>query len=183
MTHRQPNRTIPTVLGMILAMTLGTAASADSVRFHVAFEDVPGSDQLEAGNVEDGIAILEAAYAEGRVDEGDALATLCGAHLLRRALVKARSYCSKAAKRYPSQTSLNNYGIYLAVVGDFEGAIENFRKVQPLTGAEYLEYLRTKDIGLIALQNEAVVRDYKRGRAITDGESVKLSALIEELPN
>jgi len=122
-TNKQPNRMILKLLGMLIAISLGPAAAAETVRFHVAFEDVPGSAQLEAGKLTNGIAILEAAYAEGNVDEGEALATLCGAYLLLRDLVKARSLCSTAAGRYPNQSSLNNYGIYLAVVGDFDAAI------------------------------------------------------------
>ena len=107
--------------------------------------------------------------------------TLCGAYLLDRAYDIAESVCHKAAEHYPSKSSLNNFGIYLAIVGDFEGAIRAFNQVQPLHREEYLDFLRTKDIGLIALQNEAVVRDYQSRNMDSENETIRLLAKIEEL--
>lgn len=181
MLYRKSYQCAIQVFGLALIMASASAASGDRNKLRVALEDVPGSTQLEAGKIKAGIEILEKALDNGTVDVGQALATLCGAYLLDRAFAQAQPVCGKAATLYPSKSSLNNYGIYRAAVGDFEGAIASFRKAQPLRREEYIEFLRTKDIGLVAMQNEAVLLDHEVAKSSVNKETIRLSARIEEL--
>lgn len=181
MNHEDASHFIAKMLGLAILLTMCTNIYAQKVRFLIAFEDVPGSAQLEQGKFKEGIQILQKELEKEDVDRGQVLSTLCGAYLLDKTFHHARLVCERAANAYPSKSSLNNYGIYLAATGDLDSAMKNFKRVQPLRRDQYIEYLRTKDIGLIALQNAAVIRDHQSGNRGEQSEIVTLSAKIEDL--
>ena len=147
---------------ILLTAIVGTSpVSAERLQFHVAFEDVPGAEQLVAGDVQQAIKILEAASTREDVHKGYVLATLCGAYLMDQALDKAATLCEQTADDFPSESSYNNRGVFRAATGNMAGALDDFHRAQPLRREEYIESLKTKDVGLIAMSNTSLVEDYQ----------------------
>lgn len=137
----------------VIYVIAGATAAAETYPFRVAFENVPGAAELEAGDIDAGIEKLEREIEDGDADTGFVLATLCGAYVLDGSLHKAERTCDRAVTQYPGETAFNNRGVLRAFNGDFRGAEADFDQARPERMAEYLEYLKTKDVGLIADNN------------------------------
>lgn len=185
MKHKNVIRFIAKTLGLAMLLTMCANSYAQEVQFRVGFEDVHGSRQLEEGKIEEGIQILQKELAKEHVDRGRIVSTLCGAYLLDKTLVRARPFCEEAANAYPNSSTLNNYGVYLAISGDLEGAMKSFKRAQSLQRGQYVEFLnefhRANDIGSMVLQNVAVLRDYQSGEKREQSETVTLTARNEDL--
>ncbi len=181
MNYEQMNRSIIKIFGVAVLLTLSHISYAEHVPFRIAFEDVPGSEQLVAGDVQEGIRILEAELEKDDSDRGYILSTLCGAYLMDKALNKARPVCDQAANKYPGESSFNNRGVYRAVTGNLAGAIDDFKRAQPLEPDQYLEFLRTKDIGLIAMQNTDLLSDYQSRHTGDALRTVPVMAEVEDI--
>lgn len=148
------------VLTFATFITLSNASYADYYPFRVAFENVPGVEEITGGNINAGIRILEQELDQENVaDEGYVLASLCGALILNSSLYEATQVCNDAVEQFPSETAFNNRGVLRAFTADFEGAKSDFDRARPQSIQEYLEHLRTKDVGLVADSNRGLIED------------------------
>jgi len=153
-------RGITTLAAIIVAMAIGSPSFAGSFTFRVAFESMPGVSKIESGNYEAGFRILERALEKAAdEDRGAILATLCGAYVMNMDLDNASRTCDAAVQVWPKDTAYNNRGVYRALTGDFAGASEDFDRVRPVPVKEYIEYLRSKDVRLIADTNHGLLQD------------------------
>ncbi|HNP34252.1 MAG TPA: hypothetical protein PKK10_00250 [Woeseiaceae bacterium] len=136
-----------TILVFVLASPAGYA---ETFQFRVGFDALPGVVELTSGEVNKGIEILQRELQKRDASQGDVLATLCGAYIVSAELYKARSVCAEAVEKFPGETAFNNRGVWRALSGDFDGAKADFDRARPARMDEYLEYLESHDVGLVA---------------------------------
>ena len=176
MTALKNNATIYSIILLALAVA-GNANASDYFPFRVAFEDVPGVAEITSGQVSEGIEILKQELDNDDANKGYVLATLCGAYILESSLEEATRVCTDAVETFPGETAFNNRGVLRAFSGDFEGAKEDFDRARPQHMAEYIEYLKTKDVGLIANGNHDLLEDLAALHSSVDVQSsVAMSA-------
>lgn len=145
---------LPDVLLTAVFLLIGCQSFAETLHLRVAFERVPGSDEIDAGNVLVGIKVLEQEIAQSdQINNGDILATLCGAYILNKSLKKAESACNQAVSVDPSNTAFNNRGVLRAMTGDLSGAREDFDRARPPKLDVYLDELRKTNVPLVAHAN------------------------------
>ena len=146
--------TFTPILMVATALLLGSPSFAEVVNFRVAFDRLPGSEEIEAGNIQAGIKVLEDQLAQIELESsGDILATLCGAYIVSNSLDKAERACNKAVEIDPTETAYNNRGVFRAFTGDYFGAREDFDRVRPRQLEAYLDELRITDVPLVADDN------------------------------
>lgn len=129
------------------------AGAEQAYEFRVMFEHIQGTESLVAGDLSDGIRQLEQRLQSDTDDQSLVIATLCGGYILARDLDKARVTCAEAVQRFPSESAFNNRGVLRAMDGDLIGAARDFDRARPRSMAEYIEILKTRDIGFIATGN------------------------------
>jgi len=162
----------------------GSAGASDYFPFRVAFENVPGVSAITNGSVSAGIQILEQELEQGTANKGDVLATLCGAHILESSLEKAAQVCTDAVETSPGETAFNNRGVLRAFTGDFGGAREDFDRARPQDMAEYLEYLKSRDVGLIANGNHDILQGLAARHTPADvnaSVAMSIAARVEQI--
>ena len=177
--------TAPTLI-IASALLLGSPTFAETVHFRVAFESVPGIEEIEAGDLQAAIKVLEDQLAKTDSESsGDILATLCAAYIVNRSLDKAERACAKALEIKPTKTAYNNRGVLRAHRGDFSGAREDFDRVRPHQLDVYLEELWVKDVPLMAEDNFGLIDELlSKGASLETNRSFALnSATIEDLTN
>jgi tetratricopeptide (TPR) repeat protein len=143
---------------LTILLSHGAAGAAEKYAFRVVFEEVPGVEHLVAGQLAQGIRLLERDLAAEKPHQGHVLATLCGAYLLRRQLDDAERTCAEAVARFPGETAYNNRGVLRAFQGDLEGARRDFARASPANMEAYMEVLRTRDVGLVASSNQSMLQ-------------------------
>ncbi len=144
---------LPT-LSFSALMFLGNPGVADVLHFRVAFENVPGAAEIEAGNLAAGIKVIkERLHRDGSENRGAMLATLCAAYIINDSLHKAEHACNQAVETEPTAAAYNNRGVFRASIGDYFGARVDFRRVQPRQLESYFEELKKSDPSLIAAGN------------------------------
>lgn len=155
------NATCVCKLALIIALIVpaGPAGADDVYTFRVAFEEIPGTKYLAAGDLARGIQVLEQDLVSGTSNEGHVVATLCGAYILSQQLVKAERTCTDAVRRFPGNAAYNNRGVLRALRGNFEGSRRDFDRASPSNMEEYMEILRTQDIGLVAGSNSELLEE------------------------
>ena len=183
---QQKSRRIATTRTLIIAAALmfGNPSLADVIPFRLAFENVPGVEEIEAGNLQAGIKELEDQLDQIEPgSSGDILATLCAAYIVNVSLDKAKRACDKAVETDPSETAYNNRGVIRAFYGDFSGAREDFDLARPRQLEAYLEELRTKDVRLMAHDNYQLIDELlvKRTSAKDIASFTSSTAAIEDL--
>ena len=145
----------------IVALLSVRPAAADEVyQFRLMFEQIDGAASLEVGDLAAGIRQLEQKLQTDAENEGIVLATLCGGYVLARRLDEARSTCEDAVRRFPSESAYNNRGVLRAVDGDIDGARQDFDRARPADMAQYVEELKTRDIGFIATDNHELLQTF-----------------------
>ncbi len=175
---------IASTLVIATALLLGKPGFAEVIPFRVVFENVPGVEEIEAGNIQAGIKVLEDQLNQvEQGDSGDILATLCAAYIANATPDKAERACNKAVEVDPSKTAYNNRGVFRAFTGDFSGAREDFERVRPHQLEAYMDELRTKDVGLVAADNFRLIDQLLAEHTVTEiNASVALrTAAIEDL--
>ncbi len=185
MNHQESrhNAIAPTLV-IAAALLLGNPSFAEVIPFRVMFENLPGIEEIEAGNIQAGIKVLEDQLKQvEQGNSGDTLATLCAAYIVNVSLDKAESACNKAVEVDPSKTAYNNRGVFRAFTGDFSGAREDFERVRPHQLEAYMDELRTKDVGLVAADNFRLIDQLLAEHTATEiNASVALrTAAIEDL--
>lgn len=162
----------------------GGPVAAQTFYFRVTFDDVPGVDEIQSGDLAAGIERLEARLEQSEgAEAGATLSTLCAAYILDNALWKARDVCNRAVEVDPTEIALNNRGVYRIYSGDYLGAREDFERVRPVDMESHLEKLRTTDAPLIAEDNFNLVDQMLSGRLQAKGSEPAASrgASIEGL--
>jgi len=177
------NAIAPTLV-IATALLLGNPSYAEVIPFRVVFENLPGVEEIEAGNIQAGIKVLEDQLNQAEQgNSGDILATLCAAYIVNASLDKAEGACNKAVEVNPSKTAYNNRGVIRAFNGDFSAAREDFEHARPRQLEAYMDELRTKDVGLVAADNFHLIDQLLAEHTATEIDaSVALrSAVIEDL--
>ena len=175
---------ITSALIIAAALMIGNQSFADESRYRVLLEDVPGADEIEAGNIEAGIKILENQLIQvEQGNSGDIWSTICAAYIANLSLNKAERACTKAVDIDPTYHALNNRGVFRVYTGDLSGAREDFERVRPLDVEAYLENLETTNIRLVAANNFDLVsqRLAKHTAAEVNASNVISTAVIEDL--
>jgi hypothetical protein len=167
-----------------IGMMMGNRSFADEPRYRVLLEDVPGADEIEAGDMATGIKILEEQLTQvEKSKSGDIWSTLCAAHIKNLALVEAKRACDKAIEIEPTYNALNNRGVLRVYKGDLAGARKDFGRVRPPDMEAYLETLRNNDVRLVAASNFELLGQLlaKRSAAEDETRGVLSTAKIEDL--
>ena len=156
---------------------MGQSSFAETFPFRVAFENVNGIEEIEAGNIAAGIEILEDQLLQiDTKSSGNVLATLCAAYVVTGSLNKAAFACDRAVEIDPTETAYNNRGVYRAFTGNLTGAREDFEQARPRQLEAYIDELRTKDVPLMAVGNYRLVDKLLAKRA---SEELDTSAFVD----
>ena len=151
---RQTSLPIARVLIVATALLFSNQGFAEGSNFRVVYADVPGVEELEVGNVERGIKILEKQLDEtGNDNKSEVWATLCASYIIAVALDKAEPACNKAVETGPTYAALNNRGVLRAYNGDFSGAHDDFDRARPLQLEAYLAEMMANDVRVVAADN------------------------------
>lgn len=173
-------------LFLLLAATIlfvSCQAAADAFDLRVGFGDVPGVEEITAGDVKKGIQILEDELAAAKaVDRAPLLVTLCAAYLLDDDLRAAQDTCNRAVAAGRSEGAYNNRGVFRALVGDLAGARLDFDRVRPVSLDVYIEDLRNKDPGLMAYDNYHAIERLINEREAGHGTEITIDTAKIENP-
>ena len=103
-------------------------AKADQWELRTATTEVPGTREIEAGDLEKGIRVSQFAFTSIPYNrKPDILTNLCVAYILKRDAENATQYCDQAVERGGGNTAYNNRGVLRALQGDYQKALEDFR--------------------------------------------------------
>ena len=166
------------------ALMLGNTSWSDEFPFRTAFERVPGVEEIEAGNLQVGIKLLEDQLNQVEAEnKGDILATICAAYIINVSLDKAKHACNEAVETYGTATAYNNRGVYRVFTGDWFGAREDFDRARPQQLETYLEEMKTKDVRLMAVDNfdRITILSAKHSPDDMDDSVEMTTATIEDL--
>jgi len=165
-------------------LTFGSPSFSEEFLFRVAFANVPGIEEIEAGNIPAGIKLLEnRLYNIEQGNSGEILATLCAAYIVNVSLDNAERACNKAVETDPTEIAFNNRGVFRAFKGNLSGAREDFDRARPQQLEVYLSELKAKDVGLLAVDNFRLINKLSATHNLAELDvSVALkSAAIERL--
>ena len=181
---RRSSSLIAPALFIAAALMIGKQSFADESGYRVLLETVSGADEIEAGNIQAGIKMLEDQLNQvEQVNNGDIWSTLCAAYIINVSLNQAERACTKAVEIDPSYHALNNRGVFRVYKGDYSGAREDFERVRPLHVEAYLDKLKTTNVRLVAAGNFNLVnqRLAKHTPAEVKISGVVSTAAIEDL--
>lgn len=149
-------------LSVVVILLLPIAAGADPLGFVVALDNLPGVDELEAGDVDAGLARLEAQLADRDSEHWhEVVATLCGAYVLASRYEKAVAACDRAVLEAPHEASYNNRGVLRVHMGQLDGALSDFEIARPDSIDAYMAWIRASDPALIAFDNTRSLLDLR----------------------
>ncbi len=181
---RRSSPLIAPALVIAAALMIGNQSFADESRYRVILENVPGADEIEAGNILAGIKILEDQLNQVEPgNSGDIWSTLCAAYIINVSLNQAERTCNKAVEIDPTRHALNNRGVFRVYTGDLIRAREDFERVRPLDVEAYLDKLKTTNVRLLAAGNFDLVNQLlsKDTPAEVKASHVVSTAAIEDL--
>ena len=173
-------------LALVIAATLmiGNQSFANESRFRVLAEDVPGAEEIKAGNIQAGIKMLEDQLNQvGQENSGDIWSTLCAAYISSVSLKQAERACNKAVEIEPTYHALNNRGVFHLSTGNLYKAREDFNRVRPLNVEAYLDVLKRTNARLVAASNFDLVNKMlaKQAPAEVKASGILSAAAIEDL--
>jgi len=154
---------------LIAALTLPAISIAESYQYKVVYANVPGIEEVRAGNHDAAIEILESRSKDtDNYYVTNELATLCALYIVSGKLSAASVTCRDAVETDASHAAYNNRGVFRARLGNIAGALEDFKRarVLPADLQRYIEERMQADTRLIASNNFAVASKYtviKRG--------------------
>ena len=172
------------VLFILAASFIWNQSRAEDYPLRVVYADVPGTELIEAGQIEAGIELLKAQLESvDEADSGDLWATLCAVYVIRREYGDAKGPCNKAVEIEPTNAALNNRGVYRAFTGDFAGAQADFNRARPEQLEAYIEQLTMRDSRVVAAGNHELIQQFlsKRNEKKADTSVAKSPATIEDL--
>ena len=178
-----PTAAMASCVAAVAVLIIAEAVHSEEFHFRTAYERVPGAEKVEAGDLRAGIEMLESQLSGSTADmKGKILATLCAAYTIDSSLYKARSACNEAVAVSGTDLAYNNRGVYRVFSGDWVGAREDFERVRPQQLDAYLEELKDKDPGLIALGNFQLINSLWDKHKPTDIDyRVQTPADIEQI--
>lgn len=173
---------------LLATFALPSMGNAETFDFKVVYAEVPGINEIVAGNTDAAIEILEAREKDpDRYYIPDELATLCALYIIKGRLPDARKTCDSAVETDRSHTAYNNRGVLRVHLGNSAGAIEDFARIMVLPGNQlhYIEELKKRDARLVATSNYAVAKKLsaKRGQPWQSLANSIRGASVEELGN
>ncbi len=154
-------------LPLLALLLLPAVSNAQSYDFKVVYAEVPGINEVLAGDHDAAIRILEdRARDSSKYYLADELATLCALYVVKGKLKEAREACDNAVETDRSHTAYNNRGVLRVHLGDREGAIDDFgrARVRPQNQKRYVEELMMRDARLIATSNYATAKKMAANR-------------------
>jgi hypothetical protein len=99
-------------LSLLAISFLPVASYAQTYDFKVVYAEVPGIDEILAGNHDAAIKILENRTRDASSNDlADELATLCALYIVKGKLVVAQKTCNSAVETDRSHTAYNNRGV------------------------------------------------------------------------
>ena len=158
---KQISRRIATAATLAIgaALMLGNPSFADVFPFRVVFEDVPGVEEIQAGNIQAGIDVLEDQLKHVEQESsGDIWVTLCAAYIINSSLDQAERACTRAVDIAPIHAAYNNRGVLRIYKGDLSGARKDFERVRPLNMEAYMDELKKTDARLVAVGNFDLIK-------------------------
>ncbi len=174
---------VPTLV-IAAALMLGNPSVADVYPFRVVFEDVPGVEEIRAGNIQAGIDMLveQLKHVEPN-SSGDIWVTLCAAYIINSSLDQAEPACTKAVDIAPIHAAYNNRGVLRIYKGDLSGARKDFERVRPLNMEAYMDELKKTDARLVAVGNVDLINQLLAKYTATEinASAVMSTAAIEDL--
>lgn len=173
---------------MLAFLALPAASYAQTYDFKVVYAEVPGINEIAAGNHAEATEILEKrAKDDDKYYLVDELSTLCALYIVQGKLKMARQVCDEAVETDRSYTAYNNRGVLRVHLGDPTGAIQDFElaRVQPQQQKRYIEELMKRDARLIATSNYAVAKKMasKRKQPWQSLASSMQGANVEDIGN
>jgi tetratricopeptide (TPR) repeat protein len=174
---------------LLAIIALPPMSNAESFNFRVVYAEVPGINEVLAGDRAAAIEILESrAKDSGSYYLTDELATLCALYVVSGKFAVAHEACNKAVEIDQSHTAYNNRGVLRAHLGDAVGALEDFERarVLPKHQKRYVQELMNRDPRLIATSNYAVARKLSAKRRFDPSQALANSvrgASVEDLGN
>ena len=147
----------------LATLALPAISNAETYSLNVVYAEVPGAEEIHAGNHYTAIEILESRAKDADNHYvADELATLCALYIVTGKLSAASVTCHHAVQTDRSDTAYNNRGVFRARLGDAAGALEDFERTRilPDDHQRYIEELKKNDARRIASRNYAVVSDY-----------------------
>lgn len=149
-----PNAAAASVVVALLLAPLSALAS--QLDFRVGFAEVPGIEEIEAGQFRQAIEILESRRRDPQsqyIDEE--LTTLCGVYIVAGELGKARKVCDEAVDKDRTDAAWNNRGVLRVHSGDTAGALRDFSRVRvpPTEYDGYIAELLRRNPRLMATGN------------------------------
>ena len=173
---------------LLTTLTLPSMSNAETYDFKVVYAEVPGINEIVAGNSEAAIDILETrAKDPDRYYIPDELSTLCALYIMKGRLPDARKTCDNAVETDRSHTAYNNRGVLRVHLGDSAGAMQDFARIRVLPDNQqhYIEELKKRDARLVATGNYATVKKLsaKRSQPWQALANSIRGASVEELGN
>ena len=120
---------LPTIFAASLIVSaLPGEAVADSWELRTTTDEVPGTREIESGDIEKAIRISKVQLSRVSPEHKVAvLSNLCIGYILNKSFDQARDYCDQAVERPNENTvSRNNRGVLSALQGDFSAAMQDF---------------------------------------------------------
>jgi hypothetical protein len=117
-----------TLMATLLMTSLASFANAEGWELRTTEQAVPGTAQIESGNVDKAIRISKVRLPHAsRQEEAAYLTNLCIGYIMKKDFETAAKYCDEAVNSPTEKTvSFNNRGVLRALQGDFIGAVEDF---------------------------------------------------------
>ena len=173
---------------LLATFALPSISNAETFDFKVVYAEVPGINEIVAGDADAAIEILETrAKNPNKYYIPDELATLCALYIMKGRLPEARKACDNAVETDQSHTAYNNRGVLRVHLGDSAGAIKDFARVRVLPDNQqrYIEELKERDARLVASGNYVTAQKLSAKR-MQPWQSLANSvrgASVEELGN
>lgn len=174
---------------LMLTLVLPATGDAETFQFKVVYADVPGIEEIRAGNHRAAIAILQSRVDDVGTDYiADELATLCALYTVIGKLSAASVICHDAVETDGSDAAYNNRGVFRAHLGDAAGALQDFQRarVLPADRQRYIEERMQSDARLVASRNYTVATRYTAKTRDSGGKVLASriqGASVEEIIN
>lgn len=168
------------IVAIAVLLLAAQAMNAQSLDYRVAFAEVPGIEDIDAGRYDRAIKRLEKRRADPDVAAlEDELATLCGTYIISGRWRDAGDVCDRAVEADRSHIAYNNRGVLRAQMGDIEGALRDFARlrVPDEAMAAYIDALKRDNVRLIATNNFELTRALQARRQAESRRSSGVQAL------
>lgn len=114
----------------IIVAGVPITAAAEQWELRTAPETVPGTHEIEAGEIDKAIRISNVWLPHiARTKRVAVLTNLCVAHIHNKNFAAATDYCERAVEQPKAKVvTYNNRGVLKVLQRDFEGALRDFAK-------------------------------------------------------